>query len=172
MILQLFSPATLPSWYELPPARLTVELVFRRKSEHTSRDCPMRPRSPERSRRPRLDIFPLSSSCYQSWPSPSSISPSPYHSLNRVPNLRSDSVPFVVHQTAHRTRIPVRAEHRVTQRIFGKSTVNELGRRSLQIVQTMCQINGGKVGQAINDLTFWWVRGLTEGIQQGISEDC
>jgi len=63
-------------------------------------------------------------------------------------------------------------EHKVTQRMFNKSltTVDKLGRRSLQLSQTVCQMNDGKVGQAINDLAFWWVRGLTGGIQQGISE--
>jgi hypothetical protein len=63
-------------------------------------------------------------------------------------------------------------EHKVTQRIANKSitTVNELGRRSLQLSHTICQMNDGKVGQAINDLTFWWVSGVTGGLQQGISE--
>ncbi|KAF2465592.1 uncharacterized protein BDR25DRAFT_328613 [Lindgomyces ingoldianus] len=63
-------------------------------------------------------------------------------------------------------------ENKVTQRLFSKSitTVDELGRRSLQLSQTVCRMNDGKVGQAINDLTIWWVRGLTGGIQQGLSE--
>lgn len=63
-------------------------------------------------------------------------------------------------------------EHKITQRFVNKSitTVDELGRRSLQLSQTVCQMNDGKVGQAINDLTFWWVRGLTGGIQQGIAD--
>ncbi|KAF2262717.1 hypothetical protein CC78DRAFT_561149 [Lojkania enalia] len=63
-------------------------------------------------------------------------------------------------------------EHRVTRRIFNTSisTMDELGRRSVQLSQAICRMNDGKVGQAVNDLTFWWVRGLTGGIQQGISE--
>lgn len=63
-------------------------------------------------------------------------------------------------------------DHKVAQRIVNKSitTVDELGRRGLQLSQTVCQMNDGKVGQAINDLTIWWIRGLTGGIQQGISE--
>ncbi|KAF1997346.1 hypothetical protein P154DRAFT_547402 [Amniculicola lignicola CBS 123094] len=63
-------------------------------------------------------------------------------------------------------------DHKVTQRIFNKSimTVDELGRRSLQLSQTVCQMNDGKVGQALNELTMWWVQGLTGGLQQGISE--
>lgn len=63
-------------------------------------------------------------------------------------------------------------DHKVAQRIVNGSitTVDELGRRSLQLSQTVCQMNDGKVGQAINDLTIWWVRGLTGGMQQGITE--
>lgn len=63
-------------------------------------------------------------------------------------------------------------EHKVTRRLVNKSitTVDEIGRRGVQLSQTVCQMNDGKVGQAINDLTIWWVQGLTGGIQQGISE--
>lgn len=63
-------------------------------------------------------------------------------------------------------------ENKVTQRLFnnGIIAVDELSRRSLQLSRTVCQMNDGKVGQAINDMTLWWVRGVTGGIQQGISE--
>ncbi|ORX90973.1 hypothetical protein BCR34DRAFT_677999 [Clohesyomyces aquaticus] len=63
-------------------------------------------------------------------------------------------------------------EHRVTHRVLntGIMTVDELGRRSLQLSRTVCQMHDGKVGQAINDLALWWVQGLTGGIHQGISE--
>ena len=50
------------------------------------------------------------------------------------------------------------------------TTIDEFGRRSLQLSQTICQMNEGRVGQAISDMTIWWVRGLTGGIQQGISD--
>ena len=63
-------------------------------------------------------------------------------------------------------------EHKVAQRLLNGSitTVDELGRRTLQLSQTVCRMNNGKVGQAINDMTIWWVQGLTGGIQQGINE--
>lgn len=63
-------------------------------------------------------------------------------------------------------------EHKITQRILNTSliTVDEIGRRGLKLSHTICQMGDGKVGQAINDLTFWWIRGLTGGIQEGISE--
>ena len=63
-------------------------------------------------------------------------------------------------------------EHKVLQRVFNTSikTVDNLGRKGIQLSQTVCQMNEGKVGQAIHDLTLWWVQGLTGGIQQGILE--
>ncbi|KAF2110671.1 hypothetical protein BDV96DRAFT_500907 [Lophiotrema nucula] len=63
-------------------------------------------------------------------------------------------------------------ENRVIRKTFNRSiiTVEDMGRRSLQLSQTICQMNDGKVGQAINDLTFWGVRGLTGGIEQGLKE--
>ena len=63
-------------------------------------------------------------------------------------------------------------EHKITHRIVntGLITVDEIGRRGLKLSHTVCQMGDGKVGQAINDLTFWWIRGLTGGIQEGISD--
>jgi hypothetical protein len=63
-------------------------------------------------------------------------------------------------------------EHQITKRIVNGSitTVDDLGRRSLRLSQTICQMNDGKVGQAINEMTIWWVRGVTGGMQQGIEE--
>jgi hypothetical protein len=63
-------------------------------------------------------------------------------------------------------------EHKVAQRFMngGITAVDELGRRTLQLSQTVCRMNDGKVGQAINDMTIWWVQGLTGGLQQGINE--
>lgn len=63
-------------------------------------------------------------------------------------------------------------KHQITKRLVnsGVTTVDELGRRSLKLSQTICQMNDGKVGQAINEMTIWWVRGVTGGVQQGIEE--
>lgn len=63
-------------------------------------------------------------------------------------------------------------QHRISERIFSRSinTVDEFGRRSVQFTNAICKMNDGKVGQAINDLTVWWVRGVTGGIHQGLSE--
>lgn len=63
-------------------------------------------------------------------------------------------------------------EHRISERIFSKGvhTIDEFGRWCVQFTHTICKMNDGKVGQAINELTTWWVRGVTGGIHQGISE--
>ena len=63
-------------------------------------------------------------------------------------------------------------EHQVTRRLVNGSitTVDDIGRRSLRLSQTICQMNNGKVGQAINEMTMWWMRGVTGGMQQGVEE--
>ncbi|KAJ4371364.1 hypothetical protein N0V83_004581 [Neocucurbitaria cava] len=63
-------------------------------------------------------------------------------------------------------------KHQITKRLVNSSvtTVDELGRRSLRLSQTICQMNDGKVGQAINEMTIWWVRSVTGGVQQGLEE--
>ena len=68
--------------------------------------------------------------------------------------------------------IQLERKHQITKRLVNTSvtTVDELGRRSLRLSQTVCQMNDGKVGQAINDMTIWWVKGVTGGMQQGFEE--
>ncbi|KAK8207847.1 hypothetical protein BKA81DRAFT_359638 [Phyllosticta paracitricarpa] len=63
-------------------------------------------------------------------------------------------------------------EHRISERLFASSiqTVDELGRRGLRVTNAICQMNDGKVGQAINDLTVWSLRAVTGGIHEGVSE--
>lgn len=63
-------------------------------------------------------------------------------------------------------------EHRISERVFSTSVnaVDEVGKRSLALTQTVCAINDGKVGQMMNDAAVWWVRSLTGGIHEGVSE--
>lgn len=63
-------------------------------------------------------------------------------------------------------------KHQITKRLVstGVATVDELGRRSLRLSQTVCRMNDGMVGQAINEMTIWWVTGVTGGLHQGLSE--
>ncbi|KAJ9640919.1 hypothetical protein H2199_005587 [Coniosporium tulheliwenetii] len=54
-------------------------------------------------------------------------------------------------------------EHRISERVFSTSVnaVDEVGKRSLALTQTVCAMNDGKVGQMMNDAAVWWVRSLT-----------
>ncbi|KAF1956975.1 hypothetical protein CC80DRAFT_412224 [Byssothecium circinans] len=63
-------------------------------------------------------------------------------------------------------------EHNLMQRMVnnGLVTADALRRGSLQLSHTICQMNDGKVGQAVNDAMVWLVRGVTGGLQQGITE--
>ncbi|KAF2091785.1 hypothetical protein K490DRAFT_30800 [Saccharata proteae CBS 121410] len=63
-------------------------------------------------------------------------------------------------------------QHRISEKFVSSSisTVDELGRRGIKFTNAVCQMNDGKVGQAINDLTLWWLRGVTGGIHDGVSE--
>ena len=63
-------------------------------------------------------------------------------------------------------------EHQITRRLVNGSisTVDDMGRKSVRLSQTICQMNDGKVGQAINEMGIWWVRGVTGGVQQGFEE--
>ncbi|KAF2130359.1 hypothetical protein P153DRAFT_288721 [Dothidotthia symphoricarpi CBS 119687] len=63
-------------------------------------------------------------------------------------------------------------EHKIMQRIMSTSvnTADELTRRGLRLSQTICRMNDGKVGQTVNEVVIWWVRGVTGGLQQGIEE--
>ncbi|KAF1941318.1 hypothetical protein EJ02DRAFT_404790 [Clathrospora elynae] len=63
-------------------------------------------------------------------------------------------------------------KHQITKRLVSTSvtTVDELSRKSLQLSRTICQMNDGKVGQAIDEMTLSWLRSLTGGVQQGLEE--
>ncbi|KAI8935539.1 hypothetical protein NX059_008109 [Plenodomus lindquistii] len=63
-------------------------------------------------------------------------------------------------------------KYQITNRVVntGVMTVDEISRGGLRLSQTVCQMNDGKVGQMLNEMALWWIRGVTGGIQQGIEE--
>jgi len=63
-------------------------------------------------------------------------------------------------------------KHQITKRLVntGVATADDIGRRTLRLSQTVCQMNDGMVGQALNELTIWWVQSVTGGVQQGFME--
>lgn len=52
----------------------------------------------------------------------------------------------------------------------GITTADSFRRTGLQLSRTICQMNNGKVGRALNDFALWWIEGLTGGVQQGVRE--
>jgi hypothetical protein len=63
-------------------------------------------------------------------------------------------------------------QHRISERVFSMSidTIDGIGKRSLMIADRVCAMNDGKVGQAINNFTIWWITSVTGGIHQGIKQ--
>jgi hypothetical protein len=63
-------------------------------------------------------------------------------------------------------------QHRISERIFASSidTMDGMMKSTVRIGNSVCQMNDGKVGQAVNDLIVWWVKGVTGGIHQGVGE--
>lgn len=63
-------------------------------------------------------------------------------------------------------------KHNLAQRLVNSGIMgaDAVRRTALQLTHTICQMNDGKVGLALNDLTFWCVKGITGGLQQGIQE--
>jgi hypothetical protein len=63
-------------------------------------------------------------------------------------------------------------QNRISERMFASSmnTMDGMMKSTVRLGNSVCQMNDGKVGQSLNDLICWWVRGVTGGIHQGIGE--
>jgi hypothetical protein len=63
-------------------------------------------------------------------------------------------------------------QHHVSERVLSSSmnTMEGMMKSGAQIGNAICRMNNGKVGQAINDATVYWVTGVTGGIHQGVGE--
>jgi len=62
--------------------------------------------------------------------------------------------------------------HRISERVLssGISTMDGVMRRGMEISNSVYRMNEGKVGQVLNELMVWWIRGVTGGIHQGVGE--
>lgn len=62
--------------------------------------------------------------------------------------------------------------HRISERVLssGINTMDGVMRRSMEISNTVCSMNDGKVGQALNELAVYWIRSVTGGIHDGVAE--
>jgi hypothetical protein len=63
-------------------------------------------------------------------------------------------------------------QNRISERVFASSmnTMDGIMKSTVRLGNSVCQMNDGKVGQALNDLICWWVRSVTGGIHQGVGE--
>ncbi|KAF2099631.1 hypothetical protein NA57DRAFT_75133 [Rhizodiscina lignyota] len=63
-------------------------------------------------------------------------------------------------------------KHRVSERMFSASIsgIDMVGKRSMELSHTVYGLNDGKVGESINELLVWWIRGVTGGIHEGVGE--
>ncbi|KAF1981461.1 hypothetical protein K402DRAFT_398549 [Aulographum hederae CBS 113979] len=63
-------------------------------------------------------------------------------------------------------------KHRMCERVISSSmnTVDGLGRRGAEVTSAIYAMNDGKVGQALNAMAIWWIRGLAGGIHEGVGE--
>lgn len=63
-------------------------------------------------------------------------------------------------------------EHQLSKKLFAR-TVNAAdatGRLSRVVFNAFCGMDGGKVGQAVEDMVLWWVQGVCGGVQEGVGE--
>jgi hypothetical protein len=62
--------------------------------------------------------------------------------------------------------------HRISEKILARSmdTVDGIGKRGLTITAAIYGIGDGKVGQALNEVISWVVKGVTGGIHDGVGE--
>jgi hypothetical protein len=62
--------------------------------------------------------------------------------------------------------------HRISERLFAKSidTVDTVGKRTLEVGETVGRMSDGRVGQLINGLASWWVEGVAGGVYEGVGE--
>ncbi|KKO99129.1 hypothetical protein THAR02_08763 [Trichoderma harzianum] len=63
-------------------------------------------------------------------------------------------------------------KHKVSETIVGcgLNFVNSIGKRSIYLTQTMCQLNDGRVGQALPEALIWTVDGVAQGASDGLGE--
>jgi hypothetical protein len=62
--------------------------------------------------------------------------------------------------------------YRISERVIASSvqTCEGMMKTGLQVTDTICRMNDGKVGQALNEMSVWWISGVTAGIHQGVGD--
>lgn len=62
--------------------------------------------------------------------------------------------------------------HRITERVFTAAldVAESLGKRSLDVGNSVCQFDQSTLGSTVGNLAAWWVEGIAGGIYEGIGE--
>jgi len=71
-------------------------------------------------------------------------------------------------QTAYRYE----REHHISERLFSHTltSADAIGKRAFTIGQAVCSINDGRVGELVEEVLGWWIKGITGGIHEGVGE--
>ncbi|KNB06646.1 hypothetical protein FOXG_07319 [Fusarium oxysporum f. sp. lycopersici 4287] len=79
-------------------------------------------------------------------------------------------LPYLMYLIRHIARME--RKYKVFETVVGHglSFVNSIGKQSLSLTETMCQMNDGKVGQALLEAFLWTVDGVARGISEGLGE--
>ncbi|KAG7420329.1 hypothetical protein Forpe1208_v003584 [Fusarium oxysporum f. sp. rapae] len=79
-------------------------------------------------------------------------------------------LPYLMYLIRHIARME--RKYKVFETVVGHglSFVNSIGKQSLSLTETMCQMNDGKIGQALLEAFIWTVDGVARGISEGLGE--
>jgi hypothetical protein len=79
-------------------------------------------------------------------------------------------LPYLMYLIRHIARME--RKYKVFETVVGHglSFVNSIGKQSLSLTETMCQMNDGKVGQVLLEAFIWTVDGVARGISEGLGE--
>lgn len=63
-------------------------------------------------------------------------------------------------------------EHHISERVFTNTvcTADSMGRKTWALSRTVCALNGGKVGEMLEDASAWCIQGISGGLYEGVGE--
>ncbi|KPM38743.1 hypothetical protein AK830_g7811 [Neonectria ditissima] len=79
-------------------------------------------------------------------------------------------MPYLMYLLKYAARME--RKYRISEIVVGHGLeiVNSIGKQSASITESMCQMNDGKVGQALLEAMLWTIDGVAQGISDGVGE--
>lgn len=79
-------------------------------------------------------------------------------------------MPYVVYLVRSAARME--RKYKLSERVVGHGVqfANSIGKQSASLTETVCQMNDGKVGQALTEAVIWTVDSVAQGISDGVGE--